>query len=104
MAFSFEITKDNVVYIYPNAEKYEPAMIEQPTHPSGIDWKNVEEATSWAEDWISAYKEDSKPFDSWIWVDEKNAWEPPISYPEGDKIYDWNEQTQSWVEVTHGSD
>ena len=27
-------------------------------------------------------------------------WEAPEPYPDDDKFYEWDEETQSWVEVT----
>jgi len=27
-------------------------------------------------------------------------WEPPVAYPSDDKMYEWNEETTSWAEVT----
>jgi hypothetical protein len=104
MAFSYKTTESDGVLIYPNATKTAPAIIRQPAKPNGDTWANSSEAAKWAEDWISAYKETSRPFDSWIWADEKNTWEPPIAHPENDKLYDWDETSLSWIEVTDDSD
>lgn len=38
-----------------------------------------------------------KPFNSWLWTD--NAWVPPIPYPTDGGYYQWNEETQQWVQV-----
>lgn len=40
-----------------------------------------------------------KPFDSWILNEETCLWEAPSPMPNDGKIYDWDESTQSWVEV-----
>ena len=37
-----------------------------------------------------------KPFDSWVLNEETCLWEAPISQPDGDNHYEWNEGTQSW--------
>lgn len=39
------------------------------------------------------------PFPSWLYSDDSNKWEPPISYPADDAMYLWDEETQSWVEI-----
>jgi hypothetical protein len=40
-----------------------------------------------------------KPYPSWTLNEETCKWESPISYPEDNKNYNWNEQSQSWEEV-----
>jgi len=44
-----------------------------------------------------------KPFNSWLLNEEKIEWEPPINYPSDGKIYIWNENSISWVEVKNDS-
>jgi len=41
-----------------------------------------------------------KPYLSWTLNETTCQWEPPVAYPDDDKIYTWNENTTSWVEVT----
>lgn len=44
-----------------------------------------------------------KHFDSWIWNEEVKGWEPPVSHPypeRDDLLFEWNEETQTWAEVT----
>jgi hypothetical protein len=41
-----------------------------------------------------------KPFASWILNEETAQWEAPTPHPTDDKIYTWDEETTSWVEVT----
>jgi len=38
-------------------------------------------------------------FASWVFNEKTCVFYPPISYPEDDKIYRWDEPTISWVEV-----
>jgi hypothetical protein len=40
-----------------------------------------------------------KPFNSWILNEDTCVWGPPIPYPADDKLYSWNEETQSWDET-----
>ena len=42
----------------------------------------------------------AQPYDSWVWNTETLRWEAPVPYPDDDKFYEWDEETQSWVEVT----
>lgn len=39
-------------------------------------------------------------FDSWILDEETCRWKAPVAYPTDGKMYDWNESTLSWVELT----
>ena len=44
-----------------------------------------------------------KPFASWT-LDENHVWEAPVPYPadssaEDDPVYDWDEDTTSWIEA-----
>lgn len=40
-----------------------------------------------------------KPYPSWALNGSTFTWEPPIPYPDNDKIYSWDEEAQQWVEV-----
>jgi len=41
-----------------------------------------------------------KPFASWTLVEDTCQWEAPVTYPDDGKMYQWNEATTNWVEVT----
>ena len=41
-----------------------------------------------------------KPFPSWTLDEDTCLWNPPVAYPTDDKMYNWNESTQTWDEVT----
>ena len=41
-----------------------------------------------------------KTYPSWILNETTSLWEPPTAYPDDGKIYEWNEDTTAWVEVT----
>lgn len=38
-----------------------------------------------------------QPFPSWTWANK--TWNPPTPYPADEKIYNWSEEEQDWVEV-----
>jgi len=37
-----------------------------------------------------------KPFNSWTLNSSTYLWEPPVSYPDDENLYEWNETTTSW--------
>ena len=37
-----------------------------------------------------------KPFNSWILNEETCIYEAPVARPSDDKIYNWNEENQTW--------
>lgn len=41
-----------------------------------------------------------KPYPSWLLNTTTCQWQPPTPYPFDGKNYQWNEETQSWIEVT----
>ncbi len=59
----------------------------------------------WDEDAASWVPPES-PFPSWTWDATDGRWEPPVPHPTTDPttadglLYDWDEATTSWVEVT----
>jgi hypothetical protein len=40
-----------------------------------------------------------KPYPSWTLNDDTCRWEPPSSYPDDGKKYEWDEDTTSWKEI-----
>ena len=42
----------------------------------------------------------AKPYPSWLLNTNTCQWEAPTPYPTDGKYYIWNEETQSWVEIT----
>lgn len=43
-----------------------------------------------------------KPFNSWLLNEDTCLWEAPVSYPNDEKKYTWNEDNQTWEEVVEG--
>lgn len=41
-----------------------------------------------------------KPYASWTLNDTTCRWEPPIPYPAGNNIYEWNEETLEWILIS----
>jgi len=39
-----------------------------------------------------------QPYPSWV-LDENADWEAPVPMPNDEKMYSWDESTQSWVEL-----
>ena len=39
-------------------------------------------------------------FPSWVFNEDKCAFEPPVPYPQDGKYYQWDESIINWVEVT----
>ena len=42
----------------------------------------------------------NSPFPSWVLNKKTYVWEAPVAYPEDGKLYGWDEEKTSWVEVT----
>ena len=40
-----------------------------------------------------------QPYASWTLNEDTCLWNPPTAYPDDDLLYEWNEETLSWVEV-----
>ena len=43
-----------------------------------------------------------KPFDSWVLNESTWLWEAPVAMPDDGKLYEWDEATTNWKEVTLG--
>ena len=44
-----------------------------------------------------------QPYPSWTKDTNTYLWNPPVAMPTDGKLYTWNEETTSWVEVTQGA-
>jgi hypothetical protein len=42
-----------------------------------------------------------KPYPSWVGDIDTMSWQPPVTYPQDDKRYYWDELTINWIEVTN---
>jgi hypothetical protein len=43
-----------------------------------------------------------KPFNSWVINEDTWLWEAPVAMPDDGKVYEWDEATTNWKEVTLG--
>ena len=41
-----------------------------------------------------------QPYPSWLLNEDTCQWESPVAYPDDGKMYDWDEATVGWVEVS----
>ena len=41
-----------------------------------------------------------QPYPSWVLNKTTWVWEPPVPYPTDGKVYNWDEATKNWVEVS----
>jgi hypothetical protein len=41
-----------------------------------------------------------QPYPSWTLNEETCIWDCPVAYPDDDNTYTWNEETQTWDEIT----
>jgi len=41
-----------------------------------------------------------QPYPSWT-LDDEGDWQAPVPYPDDGKVYEWDEENQTWVEVTN---
>jgi len=42
-----------------------------------------------------------KPYASWMLNEDTCLWDSPVPYPTDGKMYQWNESTTNWIEVTN---
>jgi hypothetical protein len=42
-----------------------------------------------------------KPFDSWLLNEDTCIWEAPKPYPTDGKLYNWDEESQEWIEYVN---
>ncbi len=41
-----------------------------------------------------------QPYNSWTLNEDTCLWDSPVPYPTDDLMYEWDEDTTSWVEIT----
>ena len=41
-----------------------------------------------------------QPYPSWMLNETTCLWEPPVAYPDDGNRYQWNEDTQTWDQIT----
>ena len=43
-----------------------------------------------------------QPFPSWVLDEDTCQWAAPVARPTDDKLYNWDEESQQWIEVENG--
>ena len=43
-----------------------------------------------------------QPYPSWVLNETTRLWDAPVAYPDDGLLYNWDEASQSWQEVTDG--
>lgn len=43
-----------------------------------------------------------QPFPSWVLAEDTCRWAAPVARPTDDKLYNWDEESQQWIEVENG--
>jgi hypothetical protein len=45
-----------------------------------------------------------QPYPSWTLNETAWTWDAPVAYPDDDNMYEWDEPTNNWIEVTKGDE
>ncbi len=64
----------------------------------GIWVETTNASTDWNYDGNNFYP--PQPFDSWTLNTDTYTWEPPVSHPTDGNPYTWNEDTQTWDNIS----
>ena len=89
----------------------EPVGVQFLTEWSGgyTNWKQTSYSGSFRKNYAGVgYAYDSvldafvppKPYPSWLLNTNTAQWEAPVPYPNDGGMYEWDEQTKSWVQLT----
>ena len=68
-------------------------------HPDGRPLRKNYAGIGFAYDPIRDAFIPPKPFESWVLNEDTCLWYPPISIPQDNKKYEWDEQSQNWIEA-----
>jgi len=78
---------------------YDPETGEPSTDQSKALRYNAASITGNYDPEVDAFYHNS-PYPSWTLNTANYEWEAPVAHPDDGKSYDWDEETQSWDEVT----
>jgi hypothetical protein len=70
-------------------------------HPNGTPLRGNYAGIGYTYDAVNDVFYAPKPYPSWLLNESTWLWEAPTAYPNDKKIYQWDEQTTSWIEVNH---
>jgi hypothetical protein len=66
------------------------------THPEGRPLRGNYAGIGHIYDSVNDVFYPTQPFTSWSLNTTTWTWEPPVAYPRDERVYHWNESTQSW--------
>ena len=70
-------------------------------HPEGRPLRGNYAGVGFTYDHANDVFYEPQPYPSWTLNEATWIWEAPVAYPDDDKIYEWDEATTNWVEVTN---
>lgn len=116
LKFGYELKKNDKIEQYNMFPPYNTKYLEMKRDYLVIERLKIQPDTDyklylWAEDGGKTLKDSfnfrtlalekaAQPYNSWIWNSKTGVWVAPEPYPDDGKYYEWNEETQTWVEVT----
>jgi len=71
-------------------------------HPEGRPLRGNYAGIGYTYDSVNDVFYAPKPYNSWVLNESTWLWEAPVAMPDDGKIYDWDETSVSWKEVTLG--
>ncbi len=69
-------------------------------HPEGRPLRGNYAGIGYTYDATNDVFYEPQPYPSWTLNETTWTWDAPVAYPDDDKIYEWDEDTTNWVEVT----
>jgi hypothetical protein len=71
-------------------------------HPEGRPLRGNYAGIGYTYDQVNDVFYAPKPFNSWVLNESTWLWEAPVAMPDDGKLYEWDEATTNWKEVTLG--
>jgi len=71
-------------------------------HPEGRPLRGNYAGIGYTYDQVNDVFIAPKPYNSWIINEDTWVWEAPVAMPDDGKLYNWDEASTSWKEVTLG--
>jgi hypothetical protein len=100
------LIKDNLVIAVLVFNEHNPALMYETfqkfDYDQVVDLCKIHLSPGLGDSW-DGRKFNSRPFPSWS-LDENNHWKAPVSKPEDEKDYIWNEANQNWEEEIETAD
>ena len=71
-------------------------------HPEGRPLRGNYAGIGYTYDQVNDVFIAPKPYNSWVLNEDTWLWEAPVAMPDDGKLYNWDEATTNWKEVTLG--